>query len=159
MCDIVSYNSVSRLGGGGIISGIPGHAIEDIKIHDVYLEHRGGGTKEMAALNPAEAVQDDPWPDPDMFGDIPASGFFLRHIKNIEFTNVEVAFIQPEARPVFWMAHVDGADFFHVKTPRGLKSPVFALHDVQDFRVAASRNVDGYISQARSSSDRFDAGL
>ena len=147
MCDIVSYNSISRLGGGGIISGIPGHAIEDIKIHDVYLEHCGGGTKEMAAINPPEAEQDQPWPDPDMFGDIPASGFFLRHINNIEFTNVEVAFSQPDARSVFWMTQVDGADFFHVKTPRGLKSPVFALRDVRDFRVAASRNVeDTYLS-------------
>jgi polygalacturonase len=141
MCDIVSYNSISRLGGGGIISGIPGHAIEDIKIHDVYLEHRGGGTKKMAAFVPPESVNDDPWPDPDMFGDIPASGFVLRHVRNIEFTNVEVAFAQPDTRPVFWMANIDGADFFHVKTPRRLVSPVFALQDVQDFRVAASRNV------------------
>lgn len=139
--DIVSYNSVSRLGGGGIISGIPGHAIEDIKIHDIYVEHRGRGTNEMAARILPESIRDDPWPDPDMFGDIPASGFFLRHIRNIEFTNVEVAFAQQDARPLFWIAHVDGADFFHVKTPRGLVSPVFALQDVQDFRVAASRNV------------------
>jgi polygalacturonase len=142
MCDIVSYNSASRLGGGGIISGIPGHAIEDVKIHDVYLEHHGGGTKQMAALDPPELVEDNPWPDPDMFGDIPASGFFLRHIKNIEFTNVEIAFAQPDARPVFWMANVDGADFFHIKTPRGLTSAIFDLRDVQDFRVAASRNVE-----------------
>ena len=141
MCDIVSYNSVSRLGGGGIISGLPGHAIEDVKIHDVYLEHRGGGTKEMAAFAPAEAIHDDPWPDPDMFGDIPASGFFLRHIKNIEFTNVEVVFVQPDARPVFWMAYIDGADFFHIKTPRRLTTLVFSLRDIEDFRVAATRNV------------------
>ena len=87
--------------GGGIISGIPGHAIEDIKIHDVYLESIGASTKEMAALQPPESIRDDPWPDPDMFGDIPASGFFLRHIRNIEFTNVEIAFTRPDARPVF----------------------------------------------------------
>ncbi len=141
MCDIVSYNSASRLGGGGILSGIPGHAIEDVKIHDVYLEHQGGGTKQMAALNPAESVNDQPWPDPDMFGDVPASGFFLRHVTNIEFTNVEIAFAKPDARSVFWMAYVDGADFFNVKTPRGLTAPAFDLHDVQDFRVLASRNL------------------
>ena len=57
MSDIVCSNSVSRLGGGGIIAGIPGHPIEDIKIHDVYFEHRGSGTKEMAALNPPEAAE------------------------------------------------------------------------------------------------------
>ena len=144
--DVVSYNSDSRLGGGGIISGIPGHAIENIKIHDVYLQHGGGGTKKMAALELPESVHDDPWPDPDMFGDIPASGFFLRHVANIEFTNVEIAFEQPEARPVFVMEQVDGAEFFHVKTPKNLGASVFHLRRVQDFRVAASRNLsDVYI--------------
>lgn len=139
--DVVSYNSYSRLGGGGIISGIPGHSIEDLKIHDCYFEHRGGGTKQMAALNPPEHADDQPYPDPDMFGDIPASGFFLRHIRNIEFTNVEIAFKEPEARPVFWMDGVDDADFFHVKTPRSLTAPVFDLRDVRDFRAFACRNV------------------
>ncbi len=140
--DIVSYRSDSRLGGGAIISGIPGHLIEDIKIHDVFLEHTGGGTERMAALNPPEAAEDDPYPDPDMFGDIPASGFFVRHVHNLELTNVEVAFEQPDLRPVFWLDQVDGADLFRIKTPRQLKAPLFKLHEVRDFRVAASRNVE-----------------
>jgi polygalacturonase len=144
--DIVCSNSASRLGGGGIIAGFPGHPIEDIKIHDVYLEHRGSGTKAMAALNPPEAA--DVYPDPDMFGDIPASGFFLRDVNNVEFTNVEIAFSQPDARPVFWLSQVDGADFFRIKTPKLLSPTVFALHDVQDFRVMASRNVkDMYLER------------
>ena len=146
MCDIVSYNSDPRLGGGAIISGIPGHLIEDVKIHDVFLEHGGGGTAQMAVLNPPEAAEDDPYPDPDMFGDIPASGFFLRHIRNLELTNVEIAFRRPDARPVFWMDNVDGADLFRIKAPRTLKGPVFRLRDIRDFRVAASRNVgDTYL--------------
>jgi len=148
LSDITCSNSVSRLSGGGIIAGIPGHPIEDIKIHDVYLEHRGAGTKAMAALNPPEAAEDNPYPDPDMFGDIPASGFFLRHVSNVEFTNVEIAFQQPDVRPVFWMDRVQGADLFRIRTPRGLSGPVFALHDVRDFRVAASRNVsDVYLDR------------
>jgi polygalacturonase len=148
MSDIVSSNSVARLGGGGIISGIPGHVIEDVKIHDVYFEHRGGGTQEMAGRMPPEVEDDNPWPDPDMFGDIPASGFFVRHVNNIEFTNVEIAFSQPEARPVFWIDHVDAVDLFRIKTPRGIRAPVFSLHDVKDFCVTASRNVrDVYIEK------------
>jgi polygalacturonase len=142
MCNIVSYNSDARLGGGAIVSGIPGHPIEDIKIHDVLFEHTGGGTEQMAALSPAEAAEDDPYPDPDMFGDIPASGFFLRHIRNIELTNVEIAFKEPDARPVFWMSQVDGSDLFRIKTPKQLRGPLFALREVSDFRVAASRNVE-----------------
>jgi polygalacturonase len=147
MSDIVCSNSTSRLGGGGIIAGFPGHPVEDIKIHDVYLEHRGSGTKAMAALNPPEAA--DVYPDPDMFGDIPSSGFFLRDVNNVEFTNVEIVFRQPDARPVFWLSQVNGADFFRIKTPKLLSPTVFALHNVQDFRVMASRNVkDMYLERA-----------
>ena len=140
--DVVSYNSVSRLGGGGIFSGIPGHPIEDIKVHDVYIEHAGGGTEQMAKGNPPEAEADDPYPDPDMFGEVvPASGFLLRHIRNIELTNVEIAIASPDARPIFWMYQVDGADFFGIKTPKALRAPVFSLRDVQDFSVARCRHV------------------
>lgn len=139
--DIVSYRSVSRLGGGGIICGVPGHPVEDVKIHDVYLEHMGGGTEKGAALRPPESAEDNPYPDPDQFGEIPASGFFLRHVKNIELTNVEIAMAQPDVRPVFWMEDVRGGDFFRIRTPRALSAPVFLLRDVQDFRVGRSRHV------------------
>ena len=30
--------------------GIPSNPIEDIKINDLYMEHRGAGTREMAAV-------------------------------------------------------------------------------------------------------------
>lgn len=142
LSDIVSYNSVSRLGGGGILSGIPGHAIEDIKIQDIYFEHQGGGSKAMADRVPPELIHDRPWPDPDMFGDIPASGFFLRHIDNIEFNNVEVAFQHPDARPVFWMDRVNGSEFFHLKTPRQGKVATFDLRGVRDFQTLACRSVE-----------------
>lgn len=140
--DVVSHNSVSRLGGGGIFSGIPGHDIEDVKVHNVYLEHRGGGTAQQAALDPPEGAEDNPYPDPDQFGDIPACGFYVRHVKNIEFSNVEIAFRDPDLRPAVRMEHVEEADFFRFKTPRGRSGSVFLLRDVKDFRVASSRGVD-----------------
>ena len=137
--NVVSYNSVSRFGGAGLISGIPDHPIEDIKINDLYMEHRGGGTREMADRVVDEQVTG--YPEPARFGDIPASGFYVRHVKNIEFTNVEIAWSESDARPVFSLNSVDGAEFFRLKTPKGLTTPVFALNQVQDFSVAASRNL------------------
>ena len=44
--NLVCSNSVSAL--GSIISGIPGHYIEDVKISNVQMLHQGGGTKEDA---------------------------------------------------------------------------------------------------------------
>jgi polygalacturonase len=137
--NIVSYDSAGRFGGGGVIGGIPEHPIEDVKISDIYCEHNGVGTKEVAALMPPENLQRGP--EAHMFGDIPASGFFVRHVKNIEFNHVEIAWSEPDVRPVFWLKDVDGAEFFRIKSPRKLEQPVFSLHNVQDFSVMGSRNV------------------
>ena len=93
----------------------------------------------MAAKVPEE--QEKTYPEPTMFGDIPASGFYVRNVKNIEFANVEIAWSQPDARPVFSLNNVDGADFFRVKTPKAMSTPLFSLNKVQDFNVMASPKV------------------
>ena len=76
-----------------------------------------------------------------MFGPLPANGFFLRHIKSLEMSNVEVATEQPDMRPAFWLHDVDGADFFRVKTGVGASPRNFLLNDVRDFRVFGSRGI------------------
>jgi hypothetical protein len=81
------------------------------------------------------------YPEPYKLGNISASGFYVRHVRNIEFTNVELAWSQADARPVFRLIDVDGAEFFRIKTPKALTVPVFALDQVQDFSVSLSRNV------------------
>lgn len=135
--NVTSYGALPEL--SSIVSGVPGHAIEDIKISDVYLRQIGGGTKTMGEVLPPEKEND--YPEPSMFGTLPACGFFLRHLRNIEISNVEVAVDQPDERPVFWLHDVEGADFFRVKTPRMRTSPAFFLKDVRDFRVSASRGL------------------
>jgi polygalacturonase len=137
--NVVSYNSVSQFGGAGLISGIPSHPIEDIKIDGLYMEHRGGGTAAMAERVVPQMEQG--YPEPSRFGDIPASGFFIRNVKNIELTNVELSWSQPDARPVFYLDNVEGAEFFRIKTPKAVSSPLFELKEVGDFSISLSRNV------------------
>jgi polygalacturonase len=122
-----------------IVSGVPGHLIEDIKISDLYINQLGGGTKEMAALDPPEKAEG--YPDPAMFGKLPATGFFVRHVRNIEMSNIEIATDQPDQRPAFWLRDVDGADFFRVSVPQTVGVPAFALDDVKNFRVFGSLRV------------------
>ncbi len=141
--NVVSSGALSEL--CSIVSGVPGHRIEDIKISDVYLHQLGGGTTAMAELNPLE--KESEYPEPSMFGGLPSSGFFLRHIKNIEMSNVEIATEQLDARPAFWIHDVEGADFFRVKVPA--KSRAFALREVREFRVFGSRKIkDTTLEQA-----------
>ena len=69
---------------------------------------------------------------------MPSSGFFLRHMRNLEMSHVEVANATPDARPAFHLSDVERADFFAVTAPRGADG-AFALHNVKDLRVGWSR--------------------
>ena len=71
-----------------------------------------------------------------MFGDLPATGFFIRHARNIEMSNGEVVVEASDARPAFWMQDVAEADFFRLRLPKG---PSFRLDDVSGFRAFGSR--------------------
>ena len=121
-----------------ILSGVPGHPIEDIKISDVYLEQAGGGSEDMAALDPKE--HEAAYPEPEMFGRLPATGFFLRHVRNLEMSNVEIATKVADARAAFWLKDVVGADFFRMRIPQGT-SPAFDLRQVREFRSFGSRQI------------------
>ena len=70
-----------------------------------------------------------------MFGTTPAFGFFLRHVRNLEMSHVEVASAAADARPAFYLTDVDRADFFAITAPK----PAFALHRVKDLRIGWSR--------------------
>ncbi len=128
------HNAPMRL--CSILSGIPTNALEDIKLSNIFVETVGGATSDAAQLAPPE--KEDAYPEPSMFGQMPSSGFFLRHIRNLEMSHVEIANATPDARPAFYLQDVNRADFFSITAPRD-DSGAFALHDVKDFRIGWSR--------------------
>ncbi len=121
-----------------IFAGVAGHPLEDIRIHDVIVQQAGGGDAEMAALMPE--VKADAYPEPEMFGKLPATGIYARHVRGLDVSNVEIATSTPDARAAFWLKDVDGADFFRVRTPK--EAPAFALRDVKSFRSFGSQGVE-----------------
>jgi polygalacturonase len=132
--NLACFNAPQRQ--GSIITGIPGYAIEDLKFSNIYIETAGGGTADDAKVQPPE--MEDGYPDPGRFGTIPATGFFLRHVRNLEMSHVEIANAAPDARPAFLLNDVERADFFAVTAPRGADG-AFALHDVKDLRIGWCR--------------------
>ncbi len=116
-----------------IIAGVSDHPIEDLKFSDLYLHQAGGAGEAMAAIAPSENA--DKYPEPTMFGDLPATGMFMRHAKNIELSNIEIATESADARPAFYLDDVDSADFFRIRFPHKLQSSQFRLKNVSDFRV------------------------
>jgi polygalacturonase len=125
--NVSSYGAVSEY--PSIIAGIPGSLIEDIKISDVYLHQLGGQSKELASQVPPE--KENAYPEASMFGPLPARGFFLRHVRNVELTNVEIAAASDDARAAIWAEDVDGLDVFRMRAGTGT---AFQLRNVKQFR-------------------------
>jgi polygalacturonase len=145
--NITSHGAMAQL--PVILSGIPGHCIEDVQINDAYFHQVGGGSTQMAGILPPEAERN--YPDPHMFGQLPASGIFMRHVKNIELSNVEIAVDNDDQRPEFWLDDVEGSDFFRIKSNAGKTAPRFHLNNVRDFRVSGSHGIaDQTIAQTDS---------
>ena len=119
-----------------ILTGIPDYPIEDLKLSNIYIETQGGATAEDAKVQPEELTNG--YPDPNRFGPMPACGFFLRHIRNLEMSHVEIANTAADGRPAFYLNDVDRADFFAVTAPRGTEG-AFALHKVKNLRIGWSR--------------------
>ena len=131
--NITSY-SASAL--PSIIAGVRDHPVEDIKISDVILHQVGGGSRELADGRPPD--QEEAYPEPTMFGELPAIGFFIRHARNVEMSNVEIQTASADARPAFWLQDVVGADFFRMSLPPGR---AYALDRVTKFRSFGCRSM------------------
>lgn len=136
--NVVCHNAGSRI--SSIISGVSERAIEDMQIHDIYIEHQGGGTRENASIRPPEHEKSR-YPEPARLGTMPSHGFFIRHVKNIEMSNVEIRPTKDDFRPTFVLDDVQGAEFFRIRTPRIEGVPMFALNNVTDFSVARAKLV------------------
>jgi polygalacturonase len=128
------YNAPMRQ--ASILSGIPDYPIEDVKLSNIYIQTLGGGAAEMTQTIPTEQV--DNYPEPGRFGPTPSSGFFLRHMRNLEMSHVEIANASSDARPAFYLSGIERADFFAVTAPRNAGG-AFALNDVKDLRIGWSR--------------------
>lgn len=133
--NIVVSNCVAYL--GSVISGIPGHLIENVKISDIYVQHTGGLTKESASIVPPE--KEDAYPEPGMFGTMPSHGFYIRHVKGIEIGNVEIETMKPDMRPMIVMNDVENVDLFRIRAPRVPDVPAAALNNVRNFSASGSK--------------------
>jgi polygalacturonase len=132
--NIICENAASRY--ACIISGIPGHPIEDVRISNVRITYPGDRVARDATTRPAEAERT--YPEPTMFHAMPAYGFYIRHVKGIEFDNVTISTAVDDVRPPFFLEDVQDADFNHVVAPHAADVPMFHFTNVKDFAIRQS---------------------
>lgn len=129
--NIVAHDVESQY--ASILAGLPDRPIDDVSISNVRIVYRGGGTAEDAARRPEELEK--AYPEPSMFGRIPAYGFFIRHVTNLRMSGVEITHEKPDARPAMVLDDVNGARFDAVSAQRDPGTSFFMLSKVSNLEV------------------------
>lgn len=123
-----------------IIAGLAESPVEDVRLSNIRIHYKGGGTKEDAMREPPENEKN--YPEPSMFGVLPAYGFYVRHAKGITFDNVEVSFEKDDARPAFMLDDVKNVEFFRTNAQLSSGAKMFVLKNVVNFSLFQSRSLD-----------------
>lgn len=116
---------------GILITGVPGHYINDLTLENIQIDLAGGGVAADARHEVPEAI--DKYPEVSTFGPlIPAYGLWARHVKGLKIINVTFKLDSADVRPAFIIEdgvniEISGGD---VKAYPGAES-VVRLENVQ----------------------------
>lgn len=84
---------------GILITGVPGHYINDLTLENIEIQLPGGGTVEEGRREVPEAVNE--YPEIKTFGPtIPAYGIWARHADGLKLNNVSFTLENPDFRPI-----------------------------------------------------------
>jgi polygalacturonase len=115
---------------GCALAGLPGHPLENIRLEGIRLEFAGGGTP--ADARRAIPEEESAYPEYEMFGRLPAYGFFCRHVRNLVLDRIEVATASPDQRPALVCDDVEGLEVTRWRTADSPAAPEIVLRNVRD---------------------------
>jgi polygalacturonase len=116
-----------------IVSGIPGHDVEDVRLSNIRIVYQGGGRRELATSQPSE--NESKYPEPSMFGTTPAYGFFIRHASGIELSNINLNYTSDDFRPPFIVQDAKNVQFDGIEAQHAGDVPTLMLHNVKNIDV------------------------
>ena len=91
------------------ITGYPGHAVQNVLLENIKISAPGRGDKGMAYVKPDEVPENENhYPEFTMFGELPAWGFFLRHVDGLTLRNVQLTLRARDFRPAIVQDDVRG---------------------------------------------------
>jgi hypothetical protein len=119
-----------------------------VTLSGIRILYRGGLTLDQVAKQPADLVNtfffratggvpprepyDTPerekeYPEPSMFGIIPAYGFFIRHAKGIELKDIDISNIKEDRRPAFVLDSVENVELQNCKAAKAGRLPMLVM--------------------------------
>jgi hypothetical protein len=126
---------------GCSVTGLPGYWASDIVLSNICLTFEGGGKADLTAQEIPELPE--AYPEHDMFGELPAYGFYCRHCRNIGFTNIILRYDKAEARPAFVFDDAEILQLTGIKAMTNIEAPVIQFSRVKDAIIQACMTYEG----------------
>ena len=98
---------------GCSVTGMPGSPVENVTLRNIRIRFAGGGTTEDATREIPEKPTS--YPKGDMFGILPAYGFYCRHVSGLKLHAIDLAFSREDARPAVVADDVSNLDVVGLK--------------------------------------------
>lgn len=116
------------------ITGIKGHAPEGIYLDNITLRIENQGKKEFAAMEVPE--NDAGYPTARMFGkQLPAAAFFVRHVRNLFFSNLHITVGKDNFLPAFILDDVKNARFLYPELETANSNTLLVERDCSQVQV------------------------
>ena len=147
------------------IVGLPGHPIQNIRLSNLHIQYRGGVSMQDVADQPETLVNnfflrgDEPgikgprdpfavpqrtsaYPEPSMFGLLPAYGIYARHVEGLEICDVRLELIEEDNRSVVTLDSVNDIQVDRFRAPVSEGSTLIELRNVRDIELQNVNHLD-----------------
>jgi polygalacturonase len=120
------------------ITGVPGMPVEDITLADISIETSEHGRSEWTQYSVPEQAAN--YPEARMFGRLPASGLYVRHVNRLRLCNLRLKAEAPDVRAAVLCDDVHDLDISGLRaTAPAEGQAVIALHEASDVFVHSSK--------------------
>ena len=127
------------------ITGIPGHPIENLTLENIEITFPGRGNKGLAHL-PLWRLDAIPekvkaYPEFSMFGELPAWGFYVRHVDGLTMKDIKLTLEKPDYRPAFVFDDVKNLNLEAISIVGEKKDKTLILKDTEQVEIDDEKGV------------------
>ena len=120
------------------ITGIPGYPVENVTLENIEITFPGKGNNGLANL-PISRLDDVPeniadYPEFSMFGELPAWGFYVRHMDNLTMKNINIKIKEPDYRPAMVFDDTKNLNLESITIEGTNKDKQIILHNTENVK-------------------------